>query len=107
MKIPEITGTLKVDECSQVATSMAFIPVTITITCAKTRRRFKFNPLEDITTFELALLMQLYAVVTSMRADYGNYGIDTDSYITSHKLERHFEITSPPWFSSEAMTSAP
>lgn len=68
----------------------AYITPTITITCHKTKRRFKFNPQEDITAFELAWITQLFVAVSG---SHGAYNIDADYYIVDHKLERHFEIT--------------
>ena len=111
MKIPGITGTFKTDEAllskiagledkdlpspkySYIATGVVYLSPTITITCHKTKRRFKFNPQEDITTFELAWITQLFVTVSAAQGAYSGYNIDADQYITSHKLERHFEIT--------------
>ena len=51
-------------------------------------KRWKFVPQPDITTYELSLLMVMFAYVTAPQS----YLIhDYWSYVTKHKLERHFE----------------
>lgn len=110
MNIPGLTGSFKVDEnlLSRIAAleesdkpavftanivGPVYITSTITITCHKTKKRFKFAPQEDITAFELAWITQLLVSVSAAQGAYSGYNIDTDQYITAHKLERHFEIT--------------
>jgi hypothetical protein len=76
-------------EWTHIICGPAYITPTITITCHKTKRRFKYNPKEDITAFELSWLVQLFIAISS---SHGAYNIDTDNYIVQHNLERHFEI---------------
>jgi hypothetical protein len=85
-------GDFKVEALS--STTFTLVPTyfapTIAIVCHKTKKRFKFNPQENITAFELAWIMQ---IVVAISGTSGAYNVDTDQYISAHKLERHFEIT--------------
>lgn len=52
-------------------------------------KKYKYNPKEDITPYEVSRLLLLFYYASSNR-DY--YGLDHYSYIKEHKLERHFEL---------------
>ena len=51
-------------------------------------KKYKYNPKEDITPYELSHLILLFYYASSTRECRG---IDYYSYIKEHKLERHFE----------------
>lgn len=51
-------------------------------------KKYKYNPKEDITPYELSHLILLFYYASSTRECRG---IDYFSYIKEHKLERHFE----------------
>jgi hypothetical protein len=107
MNIPGITGTFKTDEAmlskiagledkelpspkyAYITSAPAYVTPTIILNCHASQRRFKFNPQEDISTFELAWITQMLVVIS---ASHGAINVDVDSYITEHKIERHFEI---------------
>lgn len=108
MRIPGITEGFKTDEdlLSRIAAledadksavyskytfAPTFITPSVTVMCGKTKKQFKYNPQKDLTTLELAYLMQLLVVVASLRGP--GAAIDVDSYVTEYKLERHFQIT--------------
>ena len=52
------------------------------------KKEYAYKPQEDITPYELAMLIKLWPFFT-----ISNYqGYDYESYILEHKLERHFEV---------------
>ena len=48
----------------------------------------RYSPMEDITPYELSLLLPLFAIATSNR-QYGDYNFW--GYIEKHNLMRHFD----------------
>ena len=52
-------------------------------------RTLTYAPKEDITTIELAHLLELFTHGSSAGSRYNSY--DYGEYIERHKLERHFD----------------
>ena len=73
-------------------TGPAFIAVNVAATCARTKKTFKYKPKEDITTFELANLLNLFTVLASSSGHYGAH-FDVSGFVESNNLQRHFEIS--------------
>jgi hypothetical protein len=66
-----------------------YITPSIALYDTETRFKYDFKPFEDITTLELAYLMQLFMCAISG----GGYSIAISKFIDEHKLNRHFLCT--------------
>ena len=102
-QIEEMHEQLKEERTARQATTMhhspgmitgpAFIAVNVVAaTCARTKKIFKYKPKEDITTFELANLLNLFTVLASSSGHYGAH-FDVSGFVESNNLQRHFEIS--------------
>jgi hypothetical protein len=79
-------------EWSYIQVGRSFFTPSLSFRCAKTKKNFKYAPQDDITTVELAWLLNLFTYTAAAVSAVAN-DVDIDSYITDYKLERHFEIT--------------
>lgn len=51
-------------------------------------KRYRYNPKEDITAYEVSRLLLMFYFALSNK-DF--YTVDYYSYVQEHKLERHFD----------------
>ena len=51
---------------------------------------YKYKPTEDITPYEIAMLMRMFVILL---AGSGSYDYSIWDYVVEHKLEKHFVPT--------------
>lgn len=83
-----MTGKIdSVDEGYVLSSSKGFVTIgEITLSDREGKTKI-YKPKEDITTFEVALMLKLF-----VHSSFGlGYGIDYWSFVIENNLERHFE----------------
>jgi hypothetical protein len=84
-----MNDTVTIPSESYYTITRAFVSPNISIYDQESRFKYDFKPSEDITTLELAYLMQLFVCLSAG----SGYNIAVSKYIDEQNLNRHFLCT--------------